>query len=102
MSRFTAFAICLTWAAAVRGAEPQPDLTKLPPVATGPVDFRSDVQPILVRACVSCHGPAKQKGGLRLDEGAAALKGSNSGPVYKPGDSAGSRLIHLVAGVDPE
>jgi hypothetical protein len=79
-----------------------PDATKLPPPAARKIDFAKDVQPILQRACVSCHGAAKQRGGLRLDDGTLAGKGGNSGAVLKPRDSAGSRLIHLVAGLDPE
>src|SRR5262249_2538368 len=70
--------------------------------AAGAIDFQRDVQPILVRACVACHGNLKHKGGLRLDSGPAALKGGNSGTVIKPGDSAQSRLVHLVAGLDPD
>ena len=29
--------------------------------------FRRDVQPVLKKLCVDCHGPEKQKGDLRLD-----------------------------------
>src|SRR5262245_23643377 len=77
-----------------------PAATRLPPAAAGAIDFQRDVQPILVRACVACHSNLKHKGGLRLDSGPAALKGGNSGTVIKPGDSAQSRLVHLVAGLD--
>ena len=31
------------------------------------VDFGRDVRPIFAKHCVSCHGPDKQKNGLRLD-----------------------------------
>jgi mono/diheme cytochrome c family protein len=31
------------------------------------VDFARDVYPVLQRSCIECHGPEKQKGGLRLD-----------------------------------
>ena len=36
-------------------------------------DFRKDIEPLLVEHCIKCHGPEKQKGGLRLDQKAAAL-----------------------------
>jgi mono/diheme cytochrome c family protein len=88
--------------ARARGAEGGPDLAKLPLPAAGVVDFRKDIQPIFARACLACHGAQKHKGGLRLDVGAAALKGGNSGPVIKPGDGAHSRLVQLVAGLDAE
>ena len=38
--------------------------------------------------------------GLRLDSKQAALKGGYSGPVIVPGNSAESKLVQLVAGLD--
>jgi hypothetical protein len=70
--------------------------------APKPVDFSRDVQPILARSCVSCHGAHKQRGGLRLDVAAAARAGGDTGPVITAGDAAGSRLVRLVSGTDPE
>ena len=72
------------------------------PPATGKIDFVKDVQPILTKTCVACHGPEKQRGGLRLDDGVAAMKGGNNGPVLKPGDAAASKILAMVAGLDPE
>src|SRR5258707_290322 len=80
----------------------QSDPSKLPPAAGGAVDFARDIKPIFDRSCVSCHGTAKQKAGLRLDNGAEALKGGNSGPVIRPGDTGRSRLLFAVAGFDPD
>lgn len=37
--------------------------------------------------------------GLRLDNRADALKGGDSGTVIRPGNSAESKLIHLVSGL---
>lgn len=62
------------------------------------VDFASQIAPILESRCQTCHGAAQQMSGLRLDNGAAALKGGYSGPVLVPKDSEGSRLIRLVSG----
>ncbi|MDA0205211.1 MAG: PSD1 and planctomycete cytochrome C domain-containing protein [Acidobacteria bacterium] len=70
----------------------------LPPAATETVDFAKQIQPIFEQRCVGCHGPGQQFNGLRLDRKADALKGGASGPAILPGDSANSRLIHLVAG----
>jgi hypothetical protein len=78
------------------------DLSKLPPAASGTIDFARDIQPILVRSCQKCHGADKQKGGLRLDDGVEALKGGSSGVVIQAGDGSHSRLLHLVAGLDPD
>ncbi len=63
-----------------------------------PIDFASQVAPILKSRCQVCHGPDQQMSGLRLDNGESALKGGYSGPVIVPGDSAQSRLIRLISG----
>src|SRR5215467_1022936 len=66
--------------------------------AAGPVSFSRDIEPLLQKHCLVCHGPQQQMSGLRLDQKEAALKGGASGVDIKPGDSAGSRLIRLVSG----
>jgi hypothetical protein len=58
------------------------------------VDFASDIYPILRRACFDCHGPLKQKGGLRLDERKVALGESE---VIVPGHPEESELIRRVS-----
>ena len=79
------------------------DVSKLPPATAGRVDFAKDVRPLFERACVKCHGPEKQKGGLRLDEKATALEGGDDyAPDIIPGNSEASPLIHFIAGLDPE
>ena len=61
------------------------------------VDFRRDIQPLLVKHCLDCHGPAKQKSGLRLDRKEAAFRGGDSGePGIVAGNSKQSRLFRLV------
>jgi len=68
------------------------------PVAAATVDFKRDVEPIFQAHCYDCHGPAKQKGGIRLDD-PAALKGGDSGEALLiPGDAAKSHLMRLVRG----
>ncbi|MBI2434599.1 MAG: PSD1 domain-containing protein [Candidatus Hydrogenedentes bacterium] len=65
--------------------------------------FVEDVQPILQRSCLGCHGPEKHKSDYRLDVREIALKGGVSGkPAISPHDAANSRLIRLVAGEDEE
>jgi hypothetical protein len=75
------------------------DLSKLPPAASGPVDFAKDIQPLFAAKCYSCHGVEKQKGGLRLDIKVAALEGGDNGKVFLPGKSAESKLVHALAGL---
>lgn len=71
---------------------------ELPPAATDVVDFADDVQPLFERRCYACHGEASAMNGLRLDRKDDALAGGHSGPAIIPGNSADSRLIHMVAG----
>ncbi len=74
----------------------------MPLPAKGKINFDTDIKPILDAHCVKCHGAEKQKGGLRLDNRKDALLGGNSGAVILDGKSAESRLIHAVAGTDPD
>lgn len=63
-------------------------------------DFARSIQPLFATHCIKCHGPDKQKGGLRLDRKADALKGGDSGVAIRPGKTADSLLIKLVSGKD--
>ncbi|MEZ5362569.1 MAG: PSD1 and planctomycete cytochrome C domain-containing protein [Bryobacterales bacterium] len=71
---------------------------ELPPAAERTVDFRKDIQPLFAQRCYACHGEANQINGLRLDRKKDALAGGHSGAAILPGDSANSRLVHLLAG----
>lgn len=61
------------------------------------VNFERDIRPLLHARCVECHGPEKQKAGLRLDIKAGAIKA----PIIVPGKSADSELIRRVSSTDP-
>jgi hypothetical protein len=63
-------------------------------------DYRRDVKPVLEARCTTCHGATRHKGGLRLDTTAAIRKGSGSGAVIVPGNSANSVLIAAVTGAE--
>ena len=58
------------------------------PAVAGP-DFIRDVQPILVKACISCHGPDKQKAGLRLDQPSAV-------------NTLKAELVQRITSTDPD
>lgn len=77
-------------ASAATGAEP----------ATGAVDYTAQIKPILTERCLACHGALKQESGLRLDTGAFARAGGDSGPALVPGDPDGSLLIERVSATD--
>jgi hypothetical protein len=72
-----------------------PPARPLPPAVNRPIDFVKDVQPILNTLCLSCHGSRKQRGDLRLDSRAAALR---TGAV-RPGHSADSPLIRRITAI---
>src|SRR6266852_1507558 len=64
------------------------------PSDAGKVEFfERNIRPILANSCFSCHGPEKQKAGLRLDSRAALLAGGDNGPVIVPGKAQASMLI---------
>lgn len=67
-----------------------------------PVDYLRDVKPILIESCAKCHGASQQKGGLRLDTTAFALKGGDNGPGFRPGNSGASLLIQVLKGTHPD
>jgi hypothetical protein len=58
--------------------------------------FEKSVRPILATRCQSCHGPNKQKGGLRLDARAAILAGGTTGPAVVPGNPKESLLVDAI------
>jgi uncharacterized membrane protein len=55
--------------------------------------FAGVIAPIFENKCVSCHGAAKSKGGLRLDSFAALMKGGEDGVALQPGDAAHSPVL---------
>jgi hypothetical protein len=73
-------------------------LLALPALADQAADqhFLDRVQPLLQSKCVACHGPDKQKSGLRLDSREAVLKGGESGPSILPNKPDQSLLLQAV------
>lgn len=64
--------------------------------------FESKIRPVLASACYDCHGPEKQKAGLRLDSRDAVLKGGESGPAIVPGNAEKSLLFQSISGAHPD
>ncbi len=58
--------------------------------------FEAKVRPLLIETCFKCHGPEKQKSGLRLDSLAAAVAGGEQGPAVVPGKPEESLLVLAV------
>ena len=61
------------------------------------VDFRTDVQPLIQKRCIACHGPEQQMNSFRLDRRSAALRGGTRS-VIVPGSSSTSRLYLRLIG----
>src|SRR5262245_20314766 len=70
------------------------------PRATADDTFEKEVRPLLVQNCIGCHGPDKQKGGLRLDSRPGWQTGGVRGPAIQPGRPEDSLVIKAVQGRD--
>jgi hypothetical protein len=59
--------------------------------------FETEVRPLLVERCWTCHGDTKApKGGLRLTSRASVLQGGDSGPAAVAAKPAESLLVQAV------
>ncbi len=58
--------------------------------------FEKRVRPVLVEHCLSCHGPAKQRSGLRLDRPGDILKGGDRGPAVVGHSPKDSPLVQAI------
>jgi mono/diheme cytochrome c family protein len=58
--------------------------------------FEESIRPLLSEHCLRCHGPDKQKGGLRVDSREALLAGGDSGSAIVPGKPDESLLIQAL------
>ncbi len=71
--------------------------------ASSDVNFARDVAPIFSESCLECHGPNKQKGGLRLDVRATVFNAVTSGDIAViPGDTTRSDLMRRITSSDPD
>jgi mono/diheme cytochrome c family protein len=58
--------------------------------------FEKHVRPVLADNCFKCHGPDKQRSGLRLDSRPAVLRGGDSGPVVDLQSPEASTLVKAI------
>jgi hypothetical protein len=88
MASVTHLGICLALA-----------LVLSPPAWADALRFNRDIRPILADNCFNCHGfdSGSRKGGLRLDQRDAALRGGKSGePALVPGQPDASALLKRI------
>lgn len=62
--------------------------------------FEKKVRPLLHAHCIKCHGPDKQRGGLRLDARTAMLTGGESGAAIIPGRADDSLVLQKLLSGD--
>src|ERR1041385_8381178 len=100
---FSAALALLGFSQCVTLAKITPDQAKtLPPPANHKIDFAREIKPILESSCIKCHGRGRTKGDLSIETRDTLLQGGESGPAIVPGKSTESRVIELVAGLDPD
>jgi hypothetical protein len=63
------------------------------PTSTAPVSFETDVQPIFIEQCSSCHGEIAS---LSLESYDEVMLGGQSGAVIIPGDVENSMLAYYL------
>ncbi len=54
------------------------------------------IRPVLHTKCYGCHGPNKQKGGLRMDDSTKLMKGGKDGIVIEPGKADASEIMRRL------
>ena len=86
------FLTSIAVAAPVTQKKPEP---AKPLTAAQKADYAKVIQPIFDAHCVSCHGPKKEKGKLRLDTLEATLKGGKN-PTFAIGKPDSSMLLSRV------
>ena len=65
-------------------------------IPSSPEYFERHIAPVLKSRCLACHGPLRQRGGLRLDSRQALLLGGSTGAAIVPGQADASLLIAAV------
>jgi len=68
-----------------------------------PVDYETQIKPILTRHCLECHGPERDISGFRVDRQDVLLAGGEYGlPAIVPGDPDDSFLLQVLEGTSDD
>ena len=72
--------------------------------AQDPIDFASQIRPILADNCYACHGPDDNQRAtdLRLDQQQSAFQDLGGYTAIQPGDPEGSELVARIHSEDPD
>ena len=68
--------------------------------AIKPVDYLTEIKPMLAQRCSGCHGPETQKSGYRVDSAKSLIQGGDTGEAVIPGKPADSFLMHAILGTN--
>jgi len=90
-ARGRSLGLAIVLAAAATATAPAAD-----PAADDLRFFEERVRPVLAERCVGCHGPDRQKGGLRVDSLVGLLRGGESGPAIDLVDADASNLVAAI------
>lgn len=85
------------WVAIVHSQQPA-ELPSQPP----PINYLTQIKPLLAEKCYSCHGVLKQESELRLETVDLMRSGGDSGPAIKPGNPAESLLLQRISSRDDD
>lgn len=85
------------WIGVTNQEEKLPTAAAKPDSSLADSSFAARVEPVFAQNCVACHGPSRQKGGLRLDSYESTMRGGKSGAAVKAGDPNNSRLFQRIS-----
>jgi len=67
-----------------------------------PVDFVTQIKPLLQSRCINCHHSGALFGDLSFESRALAMQARKKGPVITPGDPSASHLFIALTLPDPD
>src|SRR5262245_42677200 len=94
-SRLLATTLSLLSAHSLRGAD-APLAIEVPARST-PIDFETEILPIIRANCIACHNEKKSEANLVLESPQTIVKGGDQGPAVVSGKAAESLLFKVAA-----
>ncbi len=100
--RLAALSVALSLAsrsavAAPTAKQPEVDPAHAEKMKAGLELFKSDVRPVLIRACIDCHGGDEVQSGLDLATRKGLLRGGSKGPAVVAGKSLDSNMLRFIS-----
>ncbi len=65
-----------------------------------PVDFATEIMPLLKQNCLACHHAKESEGGLNLENHESMVAGGDSGPAVVAADVAASLIMTRASGAE--